>query len=128
VSKRALLALAPGIFLVLAGCSASGGATQSGNDAASCKVNAKALCQSLRNAPVTELETGITADFTRRAQTSNKTATILMHYPLKSGTSFGVECYINTETSAVVYAKAFNGMTLSPEDAEELRSHGGCEQ
>lgn len=129
VSKRAWSALTPLIFFAVASCSVSGVASQPANDASSCKINAKALCQSIRNAPVTELETGITADFTRRAQTSvGKTATILMHYPLKSGTSIGVECYINTETSAVVYAKAFNGTALSPEDAEELRSQGGCEQ
>jgi hypothetical protein len=115
------------------GCSSQTSSSQdkgpASGAAGACAIDARAVCQSIRNQPIMEMQTGLTADPTRRAQNSTgKTATVILDYPLSSGNRLALECYINTQNSAVVYAKASPGKPLSTEDVDLLRSEGMCKQ
>jgi non-canonical (house-cleaning) NTP pyrophosphatase len=117
------------ILALLFGC-ASEKKVQGGGSSASpaCNIDAKAVCQTVRNQPVVSAQTGILEDQTSREQNSSRTGDEFLQYTLESGNSVTVQCYINTHTNAVIYARASTTKPLSAQDAELLRSQGLCTQ
>jgi hypothetical protein len=116
------------VCIAFAGCSSQASSQAKDSSGVACRIDAKTICQMVRNAPVVETDTGITADNTRREQGDFRTVSEIMEYPLESGNSVAVECFINTHTSSVVYAKASVARPLSATDADFLRAKGACAQ
>jgi len=122
------LALTSLFFALVCGCSAQK-TTANSSPAGECNVNAKAICQAMRNSNPVMDGTGISYDNAGTEQNGvGRTSTFYSQYNLQSGNPVMVECYINTHTRAVVYAKSSLGKPLSAEDVDFLRSQGMCEQ
>jgi hypothetical protein len=117
------------IIITLAGCGSQGGSSVSSQVAAAdsadkCEVDAKRVCQELRNAPVVGSASGRTLDQTEREQNSARTASEFFSYQIPGGALVYVECEINTEHSTVVYAHVMPGAPLTATDIAYIREHG----
>ncbi len=114
-------------LLAVAGCAAKAASSQVAG-VNPCNVDAAAICQTIRSAPVVDTSTGISEDNRAREGNAPMTVSEIMNYSLKSGNAIEVECFINTHTNAVVYAKASPGAPLTAEDVDFLRSQGACKE
>jgi hypothetical protein len=119
------------ILSMLAGCASQRGTAASSqvtsaDSADKCEVDARRVCQELRNAPVVGSGSGRTLDQIEREQNSARTASEFFSYQIPGGALVSVECEINTEHSTVVYAHLMPGAPLTATDISYIREHGYC--
>jgi hypothetical protein len=91
-----------------------------------CEIDAKRICQEIRNKPVTSAETGMEEDATSREQNSDRTASEFVSFPVPNGSVVEVSCEINAAHSTVVYAHLLPGPPLTPTDVAYFQSAGYC--
>jgi hypothetical protein len=107
--------------------SASGTAQgASANSGQKCEVDAKKVCQEMKDAPVVDSQTGQTQDATAREHSQLRTARESVSYQIPNGSMIEVACEINTEHSSVVYAHLLPGAPLTPTDVAFLQNSGYC--
>ena len=112
-----LLAMFSGCASQPAGSSSSGGGqVASASSGPKCEVDAKRICQEIRNKPVTSAETGLQEDATSREQNSNRTASEFVSFQVPNGSIVEISCEINAAHSSVVYAHLMPGPPLTPTD------------
>jgi hypothetical protein len=119
------------VLATLSGCASQHGSGSGSNDAVSasspkCEVDAKRVCQEMRQAPVVDSATGQTQDQTERQQNSNRTDTRIFSFQVPNGSMIQVQCEINNQHNTVVYAHAMSGPPLTPTDISALESSGYC--
>jgi len=126
VAGASLLALLSACASQPAGSPASGGTQAAAASGAQCEVDAKKVCQQMKNSPVVDAGTGLTEDQTEREQNSDRTDSRFMSYQIPNGSVIEVQCEINNEHSAVVYAHVMKGPALTPTDVSFLQNAGYC--
>jgi hypothetical protein len=107
---------------------ASPGAAQgaSANAGQKCEIDAKRVCQEMKDRPVVDSQTGELHDRTEREQNQARTASETFWYQIPNGSMIEVACEINTEHSSVVYAHLLPGARLTPTDVAALQNSGYC--
>jgi len=119
-----LMALA----VLCTGCASNQAPAASTGTSGGCEIDAMKVCQAVREQPVVENSTGLTADARRREQNAPATAWETLWYPVPNGHTLQVQCLINTEHSTVVHASFLKGPTLNDADFAFLREHGLCKE
>jgi len=127
VAGTMLLALLSACASQPTGSSSSSGApVVSASSGQKCEIDAKRICQEIRNKPVTSAETGLQEDATSREQNSDRTASEFVSFPVPNGSVVEVSCEINAAHSTVVYAHLMPGPPLTPTDIAYFESGGYC--
>jgi hypothetical protein len=125
---------ATGAFLLAFtfGCSQqqSAGQSSGGTQVAStgtgdkCELDAKRICQEMRNQQVSVAgqEEGSRETESDQPRTMSETIT----YQIPNGSLLEIECQINTTHRSVVYAHALQGAALTPTDIAFIKQAGYC--
>lgn len=98
----------------------------SANPSQKCEIDAKRVCQEMKDAPVIDSATGQSHDATEREHNQLRTARESVSYQIPNGSMIEVACEINTEHSSVVYAHLLPGAPLTPTDVAFLQNSGYC--
>jgi hypothetical protein len=127
-------AAAVGMFLLVAvpfGCSSqqasqSSGGTQvaSAGAAQKCELDAKKICQEMRNQEVSVAGQMQGSRETEENQPRTMSETIT--YQIPNGSLLEIECQINTTHRSVVYARTLQGPALTPTDVAFIQQAGYC--
>ena len=128
VSSRAGQAALPLMMAAaLGGCTPPGSQTSTAAlDAIGCQFEAKKVCEQALTHPV-NFSSGITTSNQSYFQ-QNAPATVWAQVPVKApgGSEVDVQCQVNTQDRAVVYAYAAPSGTVSDSDREWLKNVGWC--
>lgn len=110
------------------GSSGSSGTKVASTPGKKCEVDAKRICQEIRNKPVNSSATGIEEDATAREQNSNRTASEFVTFRVPNGSVIEVSCDINAAHGSVVYARLMPDPPLTATDIEYFEAGGYCAQ
>jgi hypothetical protein len=91
-----------------------------------CEVDAKRVCQEMKDRPVVDSETGQTHDRTEREQNAARTDTRISSLQIPGGSMIEVQCEINTMHNSVVYAHLMPSPRLTATDVAYLQNSGYC--
>ncbi len=132
--KRSLTVGLMALAVLSTGCASNqapagpSGSAPSAKSAGGCEPDAMKVCQAIREQPVVEAGTGLTADARRREQNSPATQWETAWYPVPNGHTLEVQCLINTQHSTVVHASFLKGPAPNDADLAFLREHGLCKE
>ena len=110
------------------GSSPSSGSAQVAGAASGqkCEVDAKKVCQQIRNAPSVDAATGLTMDSTEIEQNQPRTTSQFVSYQIPNGSMIEVSCEMNAAHHTVVYAHLMSGPPLTATDVAALENAGYC--
>ncbi len=124
IAGALLLAMLSGCASQQAGGSASNGAASA--PVPKCEVDAKKICQQIRNAPTVDAATGLTMDSTEVEQNQPRTTRQFVSYQIPNGSMIEVSCEMNAAHHSVVYAHLMPSPPLTATDVTALENAGYC--
>ena len=133
VTKARLAAMSVFLLAFTFGCSSqqsagqsSGGSAQVASAGASgkCELDAKRICQEMRNQQVTI--DGRAEDSREMEGNQPRTMSETITYQIPNGSLLEIECQINTTHRSVVYAHTLHGAALTPTDVAQIQQAGYC--
>ncbi len=126
---KAVTVLGLAALLLLVGCSTQASKTHDvvkTTSGQTCDLDVAAICNAVRNAPVTQSGTGLTMDNQMREANSAATNWETFWYTLPSGLTAEVECDIKTRDGSVIYAHLLKGPQFTDRDVDLARQAGLC--
>lgn len=108
--------------------SSSHSAAQSASAASvgGCNVDANAICESIRNQPIVDAQTGLSLDHRALAERSARTTKTFENLQIPNGSLLQVGCEMNAQHNTVTYAHLLPGAPLSTTDVAWLKAHNLC--
>jgi len=106
--------------------SSSSAPVASASSGQKCEIDAKKVCQEIRNAPSVDAATGLTMDSTELEQNQPRTTSQFVSYQIPNGSMIEVSCEMNAAHHSVVYAHLMPGPPLTPTDISVLENAGYC--
>lgn len=133
INKWSVLAAGIVVLTMSAGCASQQSSSQASSSgsgqvasADKCEVDAKRVCQEMKDRPVVDSETGQLQDSTEREQNASATDTRITSLQIPNGSMLEVQCEINTRHNSVVYAHLMPSPPLTPTDIAFIRNAGYC--